>query len=184
MWYKGFLNPLSSREQMLIPIHKISPQGLSLSDTVDLDSGILIEEESYFLEPLEYQVTFMRDGERVRAKGRIKTALSLTCVRCLEHFDFPIHSKYDIVLFPADKVENRSLALDPEEIEYIFFEGDQIDLRKIHSEQINLFTPPNPVCSESCRGICPSCGTNLNHSSCSCEPARRDITFLFEKAKR
>ena len=28
-----------------------------------------------------------------------------------------------------------------------------------------------PLCSESCRGLCPECGANLNTASCTCQRA-------------
>ena len=35
-------------------------------------------------------------------------------------------------------------------------------------EQFYLALPMKPLCRESCRGLCPECGTNLNTGTCSC----------------
>ena len=37
-------------------------------------------------------------------------------------------------------------------------------------EELILRVPDYVVCSESCRGLCPSCGVNLNETTCECVP--------------
>jgi uncharacterized protein len=36
------------------------------------------------------------------------------------------------------------------------------------AEQVILALPTQPLCAESCRGLCASCGANLNRESCCC----------------
>lgn len=169
---------------MIINANRISEKGVSFHDTIDADSNLLLEKESYFQEGLDYQVVLKRDGNRIRAQGKIKTAISLTCARCLETFELKINSSFDIILFPCELLQPKNSSLAPDEMEYIFYEDDQIDLDKILLEQINLFVPAIPVCTPHCKGICPNCGTNLNSASCQCEGAKNDITFMIEKDKR
>lgn len=169
---------------MIINVNRISEQGFALNDTLDIDSTRLLEDESFFLEGLNYQIFFKRENQRIQAQGKIKTAISLSCVRCLEPFELKINSRFDIILFPKEMVDLRSTSLDEEELEYIFFENDEIDLEKILIEQVNLFIPFKPVCSSDCKGICPSCGANLNHNACPCEESKNEIKFMFEKVKR
>lgn len=169
---------------MIINVNKISDKGYALNDTIEIDHSQLLEDGSYFLENVEFQVFFKRQDRRIQAQGRIRTSISLVCVRCLEPFDLKIHSRFDVILFPKDMVEQRSTALGDEELEYIFYENDQIDLEKILVEQVNLFVPFKPVCRTECRGICPGCGANLNRGACPCDQAKNEIQFLFEKVKR
>ncbi len=169
---------------MLIDIHRIGGKGLLLDDRVELDPNYLIEDGSFFLEDIDYNVVFKRDGSRVKSKGRLHTSVSLQCVDCLENFDLKIDSKFDIILFPVDEIEINSISLNPDDMEYIFYEGDKIDLSKILMEQVNLFIPFNPVCSPGCRGICPNCGVNLNYGKCKCEHPLNEMNFFFSKLKR
>jgi uncharacterized protein len=169
---------------MIINVNKISDSGYALNDTVDIDNSQLLEDESFFLEDIDYQIFFSRQNQRIQAQGKIRTAISLVCVRCLEQFDFKINSRFDIILFPKEMVDQRSTALEDEELEYIFYENDQIDLEKILIEQVNLFIPFKPICKADCKGICPSCGANLNQGPCACDQAKNEIKFLFEKVKR
>ncbi len=169
---------------MIININKISDMGYALNDTIDIDNAHLLEEGSCFLESVEFQVFFKRQDQRIQAQGQIKTIISLDCARCLEPFELKINSRFDIILFPKDMVDPRSTALEDEDLEYIFYENDQIDVEKILVEQVNLFIPFKPVCKADCKGICPGCGANLNRSACPCDQAKNEIKFLFEKVKR
>jgi uncharacterized protein len=169
---------------MIINVNKISDSGYALNDTVDIDNSQLLEDESFFLEGIDYQIFFKRQNQRIQAQGKIRTAISLVCVRCLEQFELRINSSFDIILFPKELVDQRSTALEDEDLEYIFYENDQIDLEKILSEQVNLFIPFKPVCKAECKGICPSCGASLNRGACACDQEKNEIKFLFEKVKR
>lgn len=171
---------------MLIDVNKIGLKGFQVQDSVAPDENMLLEDESYFLDNLEYSVHLMRDGEKVRAKGRIRTALSLRCVSCLDNYEQKVNSKFDIILFPVQMVDENSTqrALGSEDMEYIFFDGDEIDLERILMEQVNLFIPLNPVCSPYCKGMCPNCGTNLNEDNCQCENQMTEMSLLFDKIKR
>ena len=169
---------------MYIDINKIGVKGLLLEDRVELDDHLLIEEESFFLDVLDFSVYFTREKEKIRARGQIRTVLSLRCVNCLENYELKVNSKFDIILFPVYLIKSTDTALTTDDMEYIFFDGDEIDLEKILMEQVNLFIPFNPVCSPDCKGICPNCGVNLNHERCQCEYPRTDMSLLFNKLKR
>jgi uncharacterized protein len=41
--------------------------------------------------------------------------------------------------------------------------------------------PMHPLCKQSCKGICPQCGADLNVSPCTCENDNVDIRL--EKLK-
>ena len=169
---------------MYVDINKIGAKGLLLEDRVDLDDYMLIEEESYFLDGVDFTVYFTRDKDKVRAKGHIRTVLSLRCVNCLENFEMTVNSKFDIILFPVYLVKAEDNALTNEEMEYIFFDGEEIDVEKILMEQVNLFIPFNPMCSPDCKGICSNCGANLNYEKCQCEHSMNEMSLLFSKFTR
>jgi DUF177 domain-containing protein len=169
---------------MIIDVNKISDKGYALNDTIEIDNSQLLEDDSSFLESIDFQIFFKRQDRRIQAQGKIKTAISLVCVRCLEPFELKINSRFDIILFPKEMIDQRSTALEDEDLEYIFYDNDQIDLEKILVEQVNLFIPFKPVCRAECKGICPGCGANLNRGACPCDQAKNEIKFMFEKVKR
>jgi len=146
-----------------------------------LDGNLLLEDDSFFQEAVDYAVLLKRDGQGIRAQGKIRTTISLQCVRCLEHFNLKINSTFDLIFFPIELADRKNTALNPDDMEYIFFEGGQINLEKLLIEQINLFIPFNPLCRQDCRGICPNCGSNLNQDACQCEESKNEIHFLFKK---
>src|SRR6266850_2190538 len=41
-------------------------------------------------------------------------------------------------------------------------------------EQVLLALPLKVICQSDCRGLCPSCGANLNHEECRCETHATD----------
>jgi uncharacterized protein len=169
---------------MYIDINKIGVKGLLLEDRVELDDQLLIEEESFFLDGVDYSVYFTREKEKIRARGQIRTVLSLRCVNCLENYELKVNSKFDIILFPVYLVKSTDTALTTDEMEYIFFDGEEIDLEKILMEQVNLFIPFNPTCTPDCKGICPNCGANLNYEECQCEHLLTEMSLLFNRLKR
>ncbi len=46
---------------------------------------------------------------------------------------------------------------------------DTLDVEPVAHDACILELPLAPLCSESCRGLCPICGANLNFEACSCE---------------
>lgn len=154
---------------MHIETAKIGPAGISLTDMIEMGEASLIVEDGSYLEDIHYSVHLVRDGERIRARGKVRTSVSLTCVRCLEDFELKVNSRFDIIMFPIELIDNGSMSLGENDLETIFYKGNRIDLTKLISEQVNICIPDNPVCRSDCRGICPNCGVNLNFESCQCE---------------
>ena len=58
--------------------------------------------------------------------------------------------------------------------DYIVVEGETLDLDELVYSDIVLLTPPKYVCSEDCKGLCPTCGKNLNEGECACDKQHTD----------
>lgn len=51
---------------------------------------------------------------------------------------------------------------------------EQLDLAPLARDAVLLELPQAPLCAEACKGLCPSCGANLNEGGCPCEPQATD----------
>ncbi len=49
-----------------------------------------------------------------------------------------------------------------------------LDLALLCWEEFMLSLPMRPLCQEKCKGLCPSCGVNLNENSCTCTQEEGD----------
>ena len=57
------------------------------------------------------------------------------------------------------------------------FEGHRIDLRNSVREHLLLGLPITELCREDCKGLCPTCGQNLNDATCDCRPDPVDLRW-------
>lgn len=121
-------------------------------------------------EPMECEVEFFRDEKSVHLKGEIDAKLVLVCVKCLDEFGYDIRKKFSTVLFnsPEFSTQIEENELTDETINEGFIEDGIIDLENIMLEELLLSVPDYPRCDENCKGLCPECGTNLNHKKCTC----------------
>ena len=126
--------------------------------------------------PLEVDVRYYRAGEEIYFDGSCSSVLEATCARCLETFTQPLAAPFEFVLTHAPKLQNAQ-ELHTDDLALSFYEGDEIDLGPLVGEQAILALPTRAVCREDCKGLCPSCGADLNEETCGCKPAPADPRF-------
>ena len=115
-----------------------------------------------------------RAGEGYILEGNVKGAARLRCVRCLSEFEFPFAERLELHLVPSAALpQEDEMRLGMGDLEVHFYDEPKIDLGEVAAEQFALTVPMKPLCDESCRGICPRCGANLNLGPCPC-PEKRD----------
>ena len=101
--------------------------------------------------PLRYDLFVQPLGGELLVRGSASEDFTCLCVRCAREF--------------------RWTAEEPE-VSFSLEVGDDsfADLTEELRQDIILYFPSNPVCSEDCKGLCPHCGANLNEGPCSCRP--------------
>jgi len=104
-------------------------------------------------------------GDDYLLRASLRGELESTCARCLEPAQVPVNVPLAVtfVSTEADKTD------DDEDPDVIAFKGGEIDVGDEVRDEILLALPINPLCKESCRGLCPVCGGNLNVTACSCK---------------
>ena len=119
-----------------------------------------------------------RAGANVYVDGETKVIVKLSCSRCLDKFELPLEIEVSSVFMPTDEQDNGTKdELDPEGIEAQGYEGDEINIFPAVLDQVSLSMPMRPLCDESCQGLCPVCGFNLNTGKCGCEVTDADPRF-------
>jgi uncharacterized protein len=106
-------------------------------------------------------------GEGVLVRGEIEAEIAGECRRCLTPVPVRIQDTVDLLFEPLSEEEEVELS---GEVYPLPERGDQLELIPALREQLVLKVPDFVVCSESCRGLCPQCGTDLNRTTCECVP--------------
>ena len=169
---------------MKILISEITDEGLDLEFEETFSSELL----SLFA-PARVTLRVDKVAAEVLVKGEVKASLELQCSRCLRSFPRDIGVTFDVVYRPMEELKNdEKHEISDEELDTGFYEGDELDLDGLVLEQILLNVPMKPLCGESCKGICPKCGTELNVKACSCERRESDprlevLKKLLDKGK-
>jgi uncharacterized protein len=120
--------------------------------------------------PVSLSFDVDKDKTLFRIVGTVKTTLELPCGRCLEPFTMPVDQSFDLRYQPhvAGDAKDEERELEEDDLTTAFYESNEIDLDHLMREQFQLSLPMKPLCSASCHGLCPVCGTNLNRETCAC----------------
>lgn len=118
------------------------------------------------------------DGTHAFAAGTFKGHVVVACSRCVEPVKLVIDETLRVTFMPpgempaeddADAEAEEGAEVGEEDLDVFAFDGERIDLVPLFREQFVLAVPFAPLCSETCKGLCPQCGIDLNTSTCTCE---------------
>ena len=139
--------------------------------------------------PLDWTASAERAGGEIRIDGSLKTTLELSCSRCLEPAKQDINKPFDLYFRQRDEMifdEDAEIELDEKDTQTAFFTGTQLPIGEILQEQVLLALPMKALCRVDCKGLCPTCGINLNSGTCGCPEEKFSPTLdtLLELKKR
>jgi uncharacterized metal-binding protein YceD (DUF177 family) len=129
-------------------------------------------------DPYDYSsaghVQLCLDAQRVsdrvyRVAGRVLAQLALECGRCLEPFQIPLDNAFELRYVPRDQNTGEGeREIGEDDLTTAYYSEDALDLEDLMREQFQLALPMKPLCSETCKGLCPECGSNRNTATCGC----------------
>lgn len=95
------------------------------------------------------------------------------CSRCLEPFRGPLRLEFDEeFVLPRDPLTGETATVGPDD--FRIDEHRHLDLSEAVRQYEQSALPLQPICRPDCRGLCPTCGQNLNLGSCDCPHGAED----------
>jgi uncharacterized protein len=147
-----------------------------------MDASTGTRETYSFDVPLEYdginltsntsgKVEIMKVEEGFNARiENLKVMVECVCDRCLKKIneEIVIESAERLYLMTAPDEEGQKS--DANDLYLVHKKDQTIDLGEFLRQEIILHFPLIPVCSKSCKGLCPICGNDRNKKMCDCKP--------------
>lgn len=138
-------------------------QVLSVSDDVRLESfeGII------FPNPAHVRLEMRYVNRLLHIEGQVEVEASGECDSCLEGMQRALNIDVDEQLDPGKAGGTEPFG------ESNVLTGDRLDVADLAQQLVLSGLPMGMRCSEECRGLCETCGTNKNTDTCSCDNGER-----------
>ncbi|VAX37952.1 FIG01269488: protein, clustered with ribosomal protein L32p [hydrothermal vent metagenome] len=133
---------------MKVLIKDIHPGGIEIiqdvsADIVDKTEG----EQIKFTTPFEVKAKLKKTEGSILADIDVTGEYHSVCARCLENINESWHEDF----FVSIPIERNT---------------EFVELEDSIRQEIFLNLPARTLCTETCKGLCPDCGINLNNESC------------------
>jgi uncharacterized protein len=134
------------------------------------------DDEYRVVSPVELSMDIEKTGaDAFRVTGRATARLGLDCGRCLDAFEIPVDTAFELRYIPAsENTGDEEREVTEDDLTTAFYREGSLDVIDLLREQFQLALPMKPLCAEACRGLCPECGVNLNRTDCGCNPKWED----------
>lgn len=155
---------------------KFEEKSISIKVKVDIESFELGGDKIEIQSAVDFEGVAVRLSKGVQVEGGFLAEVILHCSRCLEKFKLPIEGRLsELFVLPQYRAQLS------DDLDYYLIEAEKIDLVPMIKEQLVLSVPFKALCSESCLGLCPYCGKNLNQEDCSCQEEQLKVKSHFRK---
>lgn len=116
--------------------------------------------------PVRAALEIQETGGSLLVRGEITALFRLRCNRCLAPVSSDISRR--MIRLCAEESGEDVLEIGPD---------GSIDLSEAIRDEMCLSVPLVPLCSAACRGLCPSCGADLNADPCGGHRTERSSPF-------
>ena len=166
---------------MKVRFGEIPEEGLRLEIN---DESWFPDRELHRTGPVRSVIVLKRNGlDRVLLAGEIQTAIAFDCDRCTENFSMKFDNsfKLDLEYASGNVPESAEHECSPSEMDVMYLKEPTIDVFEILSQQAFLMISEKHLCSELCKGLCPTCGINMNLATCNCKKELKSSPFAILK---
>ncbi|MBE6015146.1 MAG: DUF177 domain-containing protein [Lachnospiraceae bacterium] len=106
--------------------------------------------------------------EEIQVSFTASVEVTIPCDRCLTDVIKQFDLTFDDKLSFQEVEEN-------EDVKSGYVVGYNLDVDKLVYDEILVNWPDKVLCSEDCKGVCGSCGKNLNLGTCDCQDTGLDL---------
>ncbi|GGG12205.1 YceD family protein [Paenibacillus aceti] len=159
---------------MIINFRQISASEapVEFHQTLDVDHVVQGRKDIMGISPMQADLQAEPAGGGViHVTGRLSAELDMSCSRCLKPLKHHVDVRFEEAFKQSDE---ESVELDEAEEELVLVSDERLNLVPYLEEALLLELPFSAVCKETCKGLCPSCGTDLNEQQCGCNTERID----------
>jgi uncharacterized protein len=180
-------------------------EGTTILDFVDSPESYTAKDPTLlFVKPISVHIVGIKTGNHIIIIGTATARMQMACSRCLDPVEIPVQTEFTTELRPqhsniaepapeskkkkTKQYEPESEDIEPEdqkigEGDVSYYTGEEFDLSEETRQYLELSMPMQPLCLETCLGLCPTCGANLNKGKCGCQPVEPDHPFAVLKQK-
>ena len=155
---------------MLINLSKLlSGDVPSLTEQVTIEMETFASSVGVFptKDKKEFSLKVSKIGkDKFLIEGETAVTLEIPCDRCLT----PVMVEIPLVV---NREYDQNASEEESEDEGLII-GYNLDTEQLMYCEILVNWPMKTLCTEACKGICKKCGTNLNHSNCTCDTVELD----------
>lgn len=111
----------------------------------------------------------------IRIVGDLTVQIESVCDRCAEPAGYSMENHFDLIYMPSSEANTPGeKEIDEAGAEVGYYDGNGLELKEVLREVVLLALPMQLVCRGDCKGVCPTCGQNLNQKACNCQPQTAD----------
>ncbi|HPN38638.1 MAG TPA: DUF177 domain-containing protein [Melioribacteraceae bacterium] len=119
-----------------------------------------------FTNGVQVEVIMDKSIHQIVLDCKLKSVALLNCDRCTESFNLNINTEFRLVYLFKLKIKDEGENLN---LIYLSLDETKIDITEEVKEYCMLAIPLKLLCKEDCKGLCSSCGINLNLETCNCK---------------
>ncbi len=156
---------------MFIEIENLKPEPLHVRHTYRGEELHFAHDDAVLNTPVTIAFVLTHKDAALHIEGSVETSILYKCSRCLREVIKPLNIDYDLSYLPHPKlpVPAHEIELKYDDMDVGFYDGVRFDVDLMTVEQIELSIPMRFLCREDCRGLCPTCGADLNGGDCGCK---------------
>jgi uncharacterized protein len=108
--------------------------------------------------------------------GKIEGEVVMPCRRCLNEAAAHVSDEAHVIF-----AETESEETDDPDVYRLDPRAREVDLGPVIREQWLLNVPSYALCRDDCKGLCSTCGAELNVARCECRPAIHSVWDALRK---
>lgn len=145
-------------------IRTLSQGAIQVDSGLSPDDAVWMEDDALPVSGIRVTGRLSGAGSgRYYYSGAFQGTAAGECRRCLVPVQYDVSGELHLLYADADD-ENA----DEPDIYPIAEQGAMVDLRPAIREQWLLDAAQLPLCRPDCKGLCPTCGAELNAGPCAC----------------
>jgi uncharacterized protein len=148
------------------PTQTVQAGAVQVDGMLDPDDQVWVEGDALPLTPIHVVGRLSAAGPgRFYFSGKVSGKAAAECRRCLVELEEEVSAESHLIYADSETEDDGDPDIFPLSSGRT---GTAVDLRPAIREQWLLDVPAFALCRPDCKGLCPTCGANLNQGACSC----------------